>query len=129
MIRIKFLSCPTLLHVAKFYTPPLFDLFHKEFDISLGCKVKEMKEFGDKIRCVIQKRGAEKEYVVFGNVKLDASGAKTLGGVSCGCRKFENSGILCGHACNQSALANECHGNTRGIHIIPVEARCKKWFT
>ncbi|XP_058222906.1 protein FAR1-RELATED SEQUENCE 5-like [Rhododendron vialii] len=39
MVRLKYPSCPMLLHVSKLYTPPIFDLFHKELDIFLGCKV------------------------------------------------------------------------------------------
>ncbi|KAF7124972.1 hypothetical protein RHSIM_Rhsim12G0053100 [Rhododendron simsii] len=98
MVRLKYPSCPMLLHVSKLYTPPIFDLFHKELDISLGCKVIQLKLVGDEIRCVIQKHGQEREYVVLASVELDALGAKTFGGVRCSCRKFESFGILCGHA-------------------------------
>ncbi|KAI8538633.1 hypothetical protein RHMOL_Rhmol09G0119500 [Rhododendron molle] len=106
MVRLKYPSCPMLLHAAKLYTPPLFDLFHKELDISLGCKVIESKVLGDEIRCVIQKHGQEREYVVLASVELDALGAKTFGGVRCSCRKFESFGILCGHAIKVLSLLN-----------------------
>ncbi|KAI8550199.1 hypothetical protein RHMOL_Rhmol06G0086500 [Rhododendron molle] len=98
MVRLKYPSCPMLLHATKLYTPPLFDLFHKELDISLGCKVIQSKVLGDEIRCVIQKHGQEREYVVLASVELDALGAKTFQGVRCSCRKFESLRILCGHA-------------------------------
>lgn len=84
MVKINFLNCPMLRHAAKFYTPHLFDLFHKQFDISLGF--------------VVQRHGQEREYKVLGRVELNALGVKTLTEVSCSCRKFESFGILCGHA-------------------------------
>ncbi|KAF7152122.1 hypothetical protein RHSIM_Rhsim01G0165100 [Rhododendron simsii] len=100
MVRVNFPNCPMLLQAAKVYTPPLFDLFHKEFDISTGCtcKVIKLEVLGDEIRCVIQKHDEEREYVVSGSVELDAIGAKTLTEVRCSCRKFESFRILCGHA-------------------------------
>ncbi|KAF7140863.1 hypothetical protein RHSIM_Rhsim06G0017100 [Rhododendron simsii] len=100
MVRVNFLNCPMLLQAAKVYTHPLFDLFHKEFDKSIGCtcKVIKLEVLGDEITCVIQKHDEEREYVVLGSVELDAIGAKTLSEVCCSCRKFESFGILCGHA-------------------------------
>ncbi|KAH7853484.1 hypothetical protein Vadar_002988 [Vaccinium darrowii] len=98
MVKINFCNCPMLLHAAKFYTPHLFDLFHKQFDISLGCKVIETWELEDEIGFVVQRHGQEREYKVLGRVELNALGVKTLTKVSCSCRKFESFGILCGHA-------------------------------
>ncbi|XP_058191685.1 protein FAR-RED IMPAIRED RESPONSE 1-like [Rhododendron vialii] len=121
MVRVNFPNCPMLLQAAKVYTPPLFDLFHKEFDISTGCtcKVIKLEVLGDEIRCVIQKHDEEREYVVLGSVELDAIGAKTLTEVRCSCRKFESFGILCGHAIRVLSHMN--------VMEVPVKYILGRW--
>ncbi|KAI8539219.1 hypothetical protein RHMOL_Rhmol09G0164500 [Rhododendron molle] len=121
MVRVNFSNCPMLLQAAKVYTPPLFDLFHKEFDISTGCtcKVIKLEVLGDEIRCVIQKHDEEREYVVLGSVELDAIGAKTLTEVRYSCRKFESFGILCGHAIRVLSHMN--------VMEVPVKYILGRW--
>ncbi|XP_058202357.1 protein FAR1-RELATED SEQUENCE 1-like [Rhododendron vialii] len=102
----KLKKSPMLIQVAQFYTPPLFDLFHDEVDLSLSCKVKQHHEFEGEFKCVIGLHGKKSlesqcggniEFLVSGSVKLDEFGDNICREVHCTCRKFENFGILCGH--------------------------------
>ncbi|KAG5516366.1 hypothetical protein RHGRI_037175 [Rhododendron griersonianum] len=103
----KLKKSPMLIQVAQFYTPPLFDLFHDEVDLSLSCKVKKPHEFEGEFKCVIGLHGKKSlesqfggniEFLVSGSVELDEFGDNICQEVHCTCRKFENFGILCGHA-------------------------------
>ncbi|KAF7149864.1 hypothetical protein RHSIM_Rhsim02G0129500 [Rhododendron simsii] len=103
----KLKKSPMLIQVAQFYTPPLFDLFHDEVDLSLSCKVKQHHEFEGEFKCVIGLHGNKSlesqcggsiEFLVSGSVELDEFGDNICREVYCTCRKFENFGILCGHA-------------------------------
>ncbi|KAF7151126.1 hypothetical protein RHSIM_Rhsim02G0232300 [Rhododendron simsii] len=103
----KLKKSPMLIQVAQFYTPPLFDLFHDEIDLSLSCKVKQHHEFEGEFKCVIGLHGKNSlesqcggniEFLVSGRVELDEFGDNICREVHCTCRKFENFGILCGHA-------------------------------
>ncbi|KAG5565905.1 hypothetical protein RHGRI_001729 [Rhododendron griersonianum] len=97
--RQKLKKSPILIQVAQLYTPPIFDLFHDEVDTSLACKVKQHHELEGSFKCVIRlHKRAKKRFLVSGNVKLDEFGDNVCLDVRCACRKFENFGILCGHA-------------------------------
>lgn len=97
--RQKLKKSPILIQVAQLYTPPIFDLFHDEVDTSLACIVKQHSELEGEFKCVIGLHNREKKmFLVSGNVELDEFGNNVCVDVRCACRKFENFGILCGHA-------------------------------
>ncbi|KAF7824355.1 protein FAR1-RELATED SEQUENCE 5-like [Senna tora] len=75
---------------AKVYTPPIFDEFQYEFNISLACSIKYKHESEAGFEYGIIIVGREVEFRVLFNPPLKA--------VSCSCKRFENFGILCGHA-------------------------------
>ncbi|XP_028087473.1 protein FAR1-RELATED SEQUENCE 9-like [Camellia sinensis] len=96
--RIKIKSCPMLVQTAKLYTPPIFDLFHGEFDKFLSCQVRKCCELEGEIKYVIGLYGEDREYIVMGAMEFDNLGGKMLQNVRCTCRKFESFEILCGYA-------------------------------
>ncbi|KAI8543733.1 hypothetical protein RHMOL_Rhmol08G0241300 [Rhododendron molle] len=50
----KLKKSPMSIEVAQFYTPPLFDLFHDEVDLSLSCKVKQHHEFEGEFSVLVE---------------------------------------------------------------------------
>ncbi|KAL7170256.1 hypothetical protein ACSBR2_035180 [Camellia fascicularis] len=97
--RMKSKKSPILNQVANLYTPPIFDLFHNELDMSLSCQVKQCHELEGEVRYVIDSYGDDREYIVEGNMEVDELGGdKICQKIHCTCQKFENIGILCGHA-------------------------------
>ncbi|XP_028108771.1 protein FAR1-RELATED SEQUENCE 5-like [Camellia sinensis] len=97
--RIKLKMSPMLIQVAKLYTPPIFDLFHNELDISLCCQVKRCHALGREVTYVIGLYGEDREYIVKCNVEVNKSGGDNIcPEIHCTCQKFESFGILYGHA-------------------------------
>ncbi|KAL7198325.1 hypothetical protein ACSBR2_020765 [Camellia fascicularis] len=96
---MKLKRSPILNQVANLYTPPIFDLFHNELDMSLSCQVKQCHELEREVRYMISLYGDDREYIVEGNMEVnELGGEKNCQKIRCTCQKFENIGILCGHA-------------------------------
>ncbi|KAF5951109.1 hypothetical protein HYC85_013102 [Camellia sinensis] len=66
---MKLRKSPILNQVANLYTPPIFDLFHNELDMSLCCRVKQCNELEGEVRYMISLYGDDKEYIVEGNME------------------------------------------------------------
>ncbi|KAL7233460.1 hypothetical protein ACSBR1_017140 [Camellia fascicularis] len=97
--RMKLKKSLILNQVANLYTPPIFDLFHNELDMSLCCGVKQCHELEGEVRYMISLYGADREYIVEGNMEVtELEGDKICQKIHCTCQKFENIGILYGHA-------------------------------
>ncbi|KAF7807759.1 protein FAR1-RELATED SEQUENCE 5-like [Senna tora] len=88
--RMNYSLSPMVIRAAKVYTPPIFDEFQYEFNISLACSIKYKHESEAGFEYGIIIVGREVEFRVLFNPPLKA--------VSCSCKRFENFGILCGHA-------------------------------
>ncbi|KAL7230747.1 hypothetical protein ACSBR2_009099 [Camellia fascicularis] len=97
--RMKLKKSSILNQVANLYTPPIFDLFHNELDMSLCYRVKQCHELEEEVRYVISLYGDDREYIVKGNMEVnELEGDKICQKIHCTYQKFENIRILCGHA-------------------------------
>lgn len=78
-----------LRQAASMYTPAVFEMFRKEFDIFMDCMLYNSGEYGTITEYRISVGEQPKEYYV----RLDSTDLS----VACSCKKFEFMGIHCGH--------------------------------
>jgi zinc finger SWIM domain-containing protein 3 len=78
-----------LRQMSEIYTPTIFDLFQKEYELFEACYVKSMNIQPSSIEYVIVMAKKLGEWQVFFDF-----GKKSI---CCSCRKFESFGILCCH--------------------------------
>ncbi|KAF7826726.1 protein FAR1-RELATED SEQUENCE 5-like [Senna tora] len=109
--RLNYSLSPMVIQATKVYTPPIFDKFQYEFNISLACSIKYRYESEACFEYGITIVGREEEFRVWFNPPQKA--------LSCSCKRFENFGILCGHAL-KVLDANE-------IKIIPDQYILVRW--
>ncbi|XP_075089661.1 protein FAR1-RELATED SEQUENCE 5-like isoform X2 [Nicotiana tabacum] len=81
---------PLLIHVREIYTATIFDLFEKEWEKSLLVSINGFHDEGELCKYNVSTHGNRREHVVA--VKCSTKV------VSCSCKLFEFSGVLCGHA-------------------------------
>ncbi|PHU13138.1 hypothetical protein BC332_20068 [Capsicum chinense] len=72
------------------YTATIFDLFEKQWEKSLLVSVNNFCDEGDCYKYNVRTHESDREYTVAMNQSTKI--------VSCSCKLFEFSGILCGHA-------------------------------
>ena len=109
--RMKFKKAPMLVQVGQCYTPPVFDLFHDEYDTFQCAVVNPCNTMEQQHQFVVKLFGKEREYLVWINATEQL--------VSCSCRKFEMVGILCSHALKVL--------DTMNIKQIPEGYIIKRW--
>jgi hypothetical protein len=102
---------PLLWQAANVYTPIVFDLFRKEYELSIGCMAYTCEEFGSLSEYMITIRNRSKDQLV----RFDSSD----GTVACTCKKFENCGLLCCHILKIYELRN--------VKEIPPQYFLKRW--
>ncbi|XP_020244856.1 protein FAR1-RELATED SEQUENCE 5-like [Asparagus officinalis] len=79
-----------LRQAANMYTPTVFEIFRKEFDIFLDCMLYSCGEIGtiSEYKISVGENLKEQHYVTF-----DSSDVS----IACSCKKFEFMGVQCGH--------------------------------
>lgn len=89
--RIKVMT-PMLLQVSKLYTPIIFEAFQSEYERSIASRIEVLgnNEYLVAIASLDQELIFEDEHRVTGNPMEET--------VTCTCKQFNNSGILCAHA-------------------------------
>uniref|UniRef100_I1PPW8 Protein FAR1-RELATED SEQUENCE n=1 Tax=Oryza glaberrima TaxID=4538 RepID=I1PPW8_ORYGL len=92
------ISLPLLWQAAKVYTPIIFELFRKEYELCMDCMAYSCGEFGSLSEYMITVKNKTKDQLV----RFDSSD----GTVACTCKKFENAGILCCHILKVYELRN-----------------------
>ncbi|XP_042019642.1 protein FAR1-RELATED SEQUENCE 5-like [Salvia splendens] len=101
----------TLKHAAAVYTHKIFALFSEELRKAFESKIESESELGSsrmyKVRPLDR---ANAHIVTYDSIE---------GSISCSCRKFEFSGILCSHSLRVFTLMNVIH--------IPDEYILKRW--
>ncbi|KAF7842263.1 protein FAR1-RELATED SEQUENCE 5-like [Senna tora] len=80
--RMNYSLSPMVIQAAKVYTPPIFDEFQYEFNISLACSIKYKHESEAGFEYGIIIVGREVQFRVLFNPPQKA--------VSCSCKRFEN---------------------------------------
>uniref|UniRef100_J3M1E7 SWIM-type domain-containing protein n=2 Tax=Oryza brachyantha TaxID=4533 RepID=J3M1E7_ORYBR len=91
-------SVPLLWQGANLYTPIIFELFRKEYELCMDCMAYNCGEFGSLSEYMITVKNKTKDQLV----RFDSSD----GTVACTCKKFENAGILCCHILKVYELRN-----------------------
>ncbi|XP_008786389.2 protein FAR1-RELATED SEQUENCE 5-like [Phoenix dactylifera] len=100
-----------LKQAASIYTPKIYEMFMKEFQLYVDCVIKNCGDEGT--ASVYEVTNVEKQRTTY--VRYDLSNDT----VSCSCKKFEFVGILCSHA-----LKVLDHKN---IKEIPEKYILKRW--
>ncbi|XP_072969484.1 protein FAR1-RELATED SEQUENCE 7-like isoform X1 [Typha angustifolia] len=100
-----------LWQAANVYTPAIFEIFRKEFDLFMNCIAYSCGEFGPCSEYVVTAKDKPKEHLV----RFDVSN----GTVICSCRKFEYVGIQCCHVLKVFDLRN--------IKELPQQYILKRW--
>ncbi|XP_012090300.1 protein FAR1-RELATED SEQUENCE 5 isoform X2 [Jatropha curcas] len=100
-----------LKHASDIYTPKAFEIFQREYEKSLNFVVSQYSESEIFLEYKVNTFGRSREYTVTFNPSDDT--------VICSCMKFENVGILCGHALK--VLDN------RNIKVVPSQYILKRW--
>ncbi|XP_042035199.1 protein FAR-RED IMPAIRED RESPONSE 1-like [Salvia splendens] len=100
-----------LKHAAAVYTHRMFALFNEELRKAFESKIESEDEFGSSRIYKVRPFHRTKEHVV----TYDSIG----GSISCSCRKFEFSGILCSHSLKVLTFMN--------MDRIPDEYILKRW--
>ncbi|XP_072977790.1 protein FAR1-RELATED SEQUENCE 5-like [Typha angustifolia] len=78
-----------LKQAANLYTPAIFEIFRREFEVFMDCMLYSSGEVGTISEYKIIVGGKPKDYFV----RLDSSDCS----VACSCKKFEFIGVQCGH--------------------------------
>ncbi|KAL6843706.1 hypothetical protein ACP4OV_026277 [Aristida adscensionis] len=102
---------PLLWQAANLYTPINFELFRKEFELSVDCMAYDCGEFGTLSEYMITVKNKSKDQLV----RFDSSD----GTVACTCKKFENVGLLCCHILKVYEFRN--------VKDIPSRYFLKRW--
>ncbi|XP_027067800.1 protein FAR1-RELATED SEQUENCE 5-like [Coffea arabica] len=100
-----------LKQAASVYTPEVFKWFEVEWGKSHDCGIITYSEVGTVTEYKITPKGRKNYHMV----RFDAIGDQ----ISCSCRKFEFSGILCSHSLKVL--------NVRNIMKIPSQYIIKRW--
>ncbi|XP_071933753.1 protein FAR1-RELATED SEQUENCE 5-like [Coffea arabica] len=94
---------PILVHAAETYSPTVFVAFQNEYD--------------DSTAMVILRQQDAEMFVEFTVMRYDGGPERIV--VRCSCKKYENEGILCGHALKVF--------DTVGIKTIPPKYVKRRW--
>ncbi|KAG0467708.1 hypothetical protein HPP92_018700 [Vanilla planifolia] len=100
-----------LRQAASMYTPAVFELFRKEFEVFMDCLLYNCGEYATIAEYRITVGENSKEYFV----RLDSSDCT----VACSCKKFEFVGIHCGHVIKVL--------DVRNIKELPEKYYLKRW--
>ncbi|XP_020592329.1 protein FAR1-RELATED SEQUENCE 5-like isoform X2 [Phalaenopsis equestris] len=100
-----------LRQAASMYTPAVFEMFRKEFDVFMDCMLYNSAEYGTITEYRITVGENPKEYYV----RLDSTDLS----VACSCKKFEFIGIHCGHVIKVL--------DVRNIKELPERYYLKRW--
>ncbi|KAF0892585.1 hypothetical protein E2562_016877 [Oryza meyeriana var. granulata] len=105
------ISLPLLWQAANVYTPIIFELFRKEYELCMDCMAYSCGEFGSLSEYMITAKNKTKDQLV----RFDSSD----GTVACTCKRFENAGILCCHILKVYELRN--------VKEITLQYFLKRW--
>ncbi|XP_062182494.1 protein FAR1-RELATED SEQUENCE 5-like [Phragmites australis] len=105
------ISLPFLWQAANLYTPVNFELFRKEYELSVDCMAYGCGEFGSLSEYMVTVKNKTKDQLVRFD-SLDDT-------VACTCKKFENAGLLCCHILKVYELRN--------VKEIPAQYFLKRW--
>ncbi|XP_027122965.2 protein FAR1-RELATED SEQUENCE 5-like [Coffea arabica] len=109
MVGLK--QTPMLVHASETYSPTVFVAFQNEYGESTTIVILRQQDAAMIVEfAVMRYDGGSKRIVVFNRNDLS---------VRCSCKKYENEGILCGHALKVF--------DTMGIKIIPPEYIKRRW--
>ncbi|XP_008792843.2 protein FAR1-RELATED SEQUENCE 5-like isoform X2 [Phoenix dactylifera] len=100
-----------LRQAANLYTPTMFEMFRKEFEIFMDCMLYNCGEVGTISEFKITVGEKSKEHFV----RLDSSDCS----VACSCKKFEFVGVQCGHVLKVL--------DVRNIKELPERYFLKRW--
>lgn len=100
-----------LRQAASMYTPAVFEMFRKEFDVFMDCLLYNSGEYGTITEYRIAVGEQPKEYYV----RLDSTDLSVI----CSCKKFEFVGIHCGHVIKVLDFRN--------IKELPERYYLKRW--
>nr|XP_027123965.1 protein FAR1-RELATED SEQUENCE 5-like [Coffea arabica] len=102
---------PMLVHASETYSPTVFVAFQNEYGESTAMVILRQQDAAIIVEfAVMRYDGGPERIVVFNRNDLS---------VRCSCKKYENEGILCGHALKVF--------DTVGIKIIPPEYIKRRW--
>ncbi|XP_027150267.1 protein FAR1-RELATED SEQUENCE 5-like [Coffea eugenioides] len=102
---------PMLVHASETYSPTVFVAFQNEYGESTTMVILRQQDATMFVEfAVMRYDGGPERIVVFNRNDLS---------VHCSCKKYENEGILCGHALKVF--------DTVGIKIIPPEYIKRRW--
>ncbi|XP_027150221.1 protein FAR1-RELATED SEQUENCE 5-like [Coffea eugenioides] len=102
---------PMLVHASETYSPTVFVAFQNEYGESTAMVILRQQDAAMFVEfAVMRYDGGPERTVVFNRNDLS---------VRCSCKKYENEGILCGHALKVF--------DTVGIKIIPPEYIKRRW--
>ncbi|XP_027172238.1 protein FAR1-RELATED SEQUENCE 5-like [Coffea eugenioides] len=102
---------PMLVHASETYSPTVFVAFQNEYGESTAMVILRQQDAAMFVEfAVMRYDGGLERIVVFNRNDLS---------VHCSCKKYENQGILCGHALKVF--------DTVGIKIIPPEYIKRRW--
>lgn len=108
---LKMLSSRMLRQAANAYTPEVFKIFQREFELCMDCLVYGCGQVGTTFEYKVTVEDNPKEYTV----RFDPSN----GMVACSCKKFEFVGIQCRHVLKTLDIIN--------IKELPPEYILKRW--
>nr|XP_027109039.1 protein FAR1-RELATED SEQUENCE 5-like [Coffea arabica] len=109
MVRLR--QTPMLVHASETYSPTVFVAFKNEYGESTVMVILRQQDAAMIVEFAIMSYdGGSEKIVVFNRNDLS---------VRCSCKKYENEGILCGHALKVF--------DTVGIKIIPPEYIKRRW--
>ncbi|XP_020089892.1 protein FAR1-RELATED SEQUENCE 5 isoform X3 [Ananas comosus] len=100
-----------LRQAANMYTPAVFEMFRKEFEIFMDCMLYSCGEIGTIAEYKVIVGEKPKDHFV----RLDSSDCS----VACSCKKFEFIGIQCGHVLKVL--------DVRNIKELPERYFLKRW--
>nr|CAD1827373.1 unnamed protein product [Ananas comosus var. bracteatus] len=100
-----------LRQAANMYTPAVFEMFRKEFEIFMDCMLYSCGEIGTIAEYKVIVGEKPKDHFV----RLDSSDCS----VTCSCKKFEFIGIQCGHVLKVL--------DVRNIKELPERYFLKRW--
>ena len=111
LAMLRYELSPILIQMGKIYTHTVFDLFQQEFALFLASCILERNESPPLFEYVITRVNHEGSW----RVSFDHDSTS----ISCSCRKFETTGLLCSHALKVFE-AND-------IKIVPDKYILKRW--
>ncbi|KAK7266866.1 hypothetical protein RIF29_19524 [Crotalaria pallida] len=101
----------TLKHARDPYTPKVFELFQKQYEVSLNLVIKDCIENGSLYNYKVSVYEQVREYSVIFDLSYET--------ITCSCMKFEYMGVLCSHALKVLDYMN--------IKIVPALYILKRW--